>query len=401
MISNTSVHFGLLSFCTIAFRTLERAIVFDLVLHFINSKSAYMIHRYLLCAILILSVSPVFFSCSKQDAPPVTPPDTTAAPEKWIVSTFAGSGEAGKLDGDSTDAQFYIPEDIAFDSHGNLFVADLFNFNIRKITPQKKVTTYAGRDVHDSVGLEYGNIYGLRIDGNDHMYVIDYSFIRKVESPFKSSMFAGTLGVNFKDGPDTSARFNLIAKFAIDVHNNIYVPDYNMQYKFRIRKVTPAAVVSTLNITDNTGFPSDASPSGGYLSAITVDNKGNIYVTANGNNLIKKITPDGEATVFAGAGNIGFKYGKGSNAQFNNISGLATDASGNVFVADGNNSAIRKITPDGTVTTIAGNGVIGFADGEGKDARFYQPFDIAVDAKGAIYVSDQKNNRIRKIEKVK
>ncbi|HVX49910.1 MAG TPA: SBBP repeat-containing protein [Chitinophagaceae bacterium] len=359
-----------------------------------------MIHRYLLSASLILLASFTFISCSKQNNSPVTPPDTTATPEKWMVSTFAGSGETGTQDGDSTSAQFHYPTGIAFDSHGNLFVADLFNFNIRKITPGRKVTTYAGRDVHDSVGLEYGNIYGLRIDGNDNMYVIDYSFIRKVESPLKSEIFAGTLDVDFKDGADTSARFNLIAKMAIDAGNNIYVPDYDMQYYFKIRKVSPAAVVSTLNITDNTGFPSNGSASGGYLAAIAVDNDGNIYVTGNGNNLIKKITPDGVATVFAGAGNIGFRDGKGSDAQFNNIAGLATDASGNVFVVDGSNNAIRKITPDGTVTTIAGTGAAGFADGDGKSAKFYNPSDIVVDKKGNLYVSDSHNNRIRKLEKV-
>jgi DNA-binding beta-propeller fold protein YncE len=124
---------------------------------------------------------------------------------------------------------------------------------------------------------------------------------------------------------------------------------------------------------------------------------GNIYVAANSNNIIKKITPQGVATVFAGAGDIGFTDGKGASAKFNLIVGLAIDAFGNLWVADRGNNNIRKITKDGTVTTIAG-GNEGYADGEGAQAQFYSPYGIAVDKNGVVYVSEMGNNRIRKIE---
>jgi hypothetical protein len=360
--------------------------------------------RNYLAALIILCFSIVCISCSKSTSensivtPPVTPPsDTTpTSPSKeWIVSTFAGSGDEGFEDGTGLSAKFKFPSCMSFDTSGNLFVGD-GNFAVRKITPAGEVSTYAGRSIYDPPGLEYGNISGVQFDFANNLYIIDYSFIRQIKSPVETSIFTGSLQLNFIDGSPTQARFNIISDMAVDQANNIYVPDFDMQDSFRIREVDPSGFVTTLAITDNTGFPSV----GGavyYISSIAVDKIGNIYVTANGNCMIKKITPDGVASIFAGAGNIGFTDGKGQAAQFYNINGLAIDNDGNVWATDAGNNAVRKITPDGTVTTIAG-GTAGFADGNKSQAKFNIPNSIAVDKNNVVYVSDMLNQRIRKLE---
>ena len=190
----------------------------------------------------------------------------------------------------------------------------------------------------------------------------------------------------------------MIDDSTVDKQGNLYLPDYDMTNHWKIRKVTPSALVSTMPLQDNTGFPSDlpANTTVWYDAAIACDSTGNLYVTGNGNSLIKKIDPQGVATLLAGT-TIGFKDGKGKDALFYNILGIAVDVSGNLFVCDGGNHAIRKITPDGTVTTIAGNGTPGFANGDSTTARFKYPNRITIDKNGALYVSELGNSAVRKL----
>jgi sugar lactone lactonase YvrE len=320
----------------------------------------------------------------------------------WVVSTFAGSAEAGSNDGTGASAQFDLPQGLTIDDEGNLFVGDTKNKNIRKITTDGKVTTYAGSSIYEKPGEEFGNIYGLCVDHTGRLFIDDYfTFIREIKSPMENSIFAGSYtSSSYKDGPDTSARFNLTANMAVDAQNNIYVPDFTLEDSLRIRKVSSTGMVTTLPVNDETGYPDIGTPNVHYLSAIAVDKAGNLYISGNGNCLIKKITPDGQATVFAGDGSIGLKDGKGRAAKFFNISALAADNAGNIWVSDASNQAIRMITPDGDVTTIAGGGpsTAGFADGDKTSARFNYPNGIAVTKDGVVYVADLLNNRIRKIE---
>lgn len=319
------------------------------------------------------------------------------AKKKWIVSTVAGSTTPGFTDGDSTQAQFNNAQGIITDNNGNLFIGDIGNASIRQVTYTGHVTTYAGKNIGNP-DPAFGNIYSLVRDNQGNIYTIEYGLIRKIVSPVNSSVFAGSLAVNYLDGTGINAAFNLIGNMAIDNQGNIFLPDYDMQDKFHLRKVTPDGVVSTLALTDNTGFPSNGLPNYHYLYAVAVDATGNIYVTANGNCMIKKIDPSGNVTILAGRGDIGFTDGKGIAAQFNTILGMTCDASGNLWVCDGSNHAIREVTPDGTVTTIAGTGSMGYQDGNAAEALFKYPFGITVDKDGAVFIMDNGNNRVRKLE---
>jgi hypothetical protein len=317
--------------------------------------------------------------------------------KKWTVSTVAGSATAGFTDGDSTQAQFNNAQGIITDNKGNLFIGDIGNASIRQVTYAGHVSTYTGKNIGNPDPL-FGNIYGLVRDNQGNIYDIEYDLIRKIVSPTNNSILAGAMIVNYADGTGANANFHMIANMAIDSQGNIFLPDYDMQDNFRLRKVTPDGVVSTLALTDNTGFPSSGLPNYHYLYSVAVDAAGNIYVTANGNCMIKKIDPSGNVTILAGKGDVGFVDGKGTAAQFNTILGMACDASGNLWVCDGSNHAIRLVTPDGTVTTIAGTGSMGYKDGDAAQALFKFPFGITVDKDGVIFIMDNGNNRVRKLE---
>jgi hypothetical protein len=183
---------------------------------------------------------------------------------------------------------------------------------------------------------------------------------------------------------------------AIDATGNLYVGDY---FNNAIRKVTQAGVVTTLAgsgaIGSDDGTGSAASFSG--PKGVAVDGAGIIYVADSGNNTIRKVTPAGVVTTLAGtAGATGSADGTGSAAQFSNPSGVAADAVGNVYVADSYNEIIRKVTAAGVVTTLAGlSGIEGSADGRGSDAHFAGPVGIALDNAGNVYVADGNNDTIR------
>ncbi|WP_445752727.1 NHL domain-containing protein [Polaribacter sp.] len=206
------------------------------------------------------------------------------------------------------------------------------------------------------------------------------------------STFAG-LGSGYADGTGTAARFKNPFGVAVDVSGTVYVAD---EGNHKIRKITPSGDVttfagSTIGYADGIGTAAKFI----YPTGVAVDASGNVYVAEQANHKIRKITPTGEVSTFAGSIG-GYADGTGTAARFNNPYGVAVDTSGNVYVADESNHKIRKITPDGVVTTFAGS-TAGYADGTGTAAQFYFPTGLAVDDSGNVYVADYNNNRIRKI----
>ncbi|WEK18724.1 MAG: hypothetical protein P0Y49_18260 [Candidatus Pedobacter colombiensis] len=269
-----------------------------------------------------------------------------AVPKALIVSTLAGSSEFGVVDGTGMAAQFGGPRGIAVDAAGNVYVADYSNNRIRKITQAGVVTTLSGNQT----------------DG-------------------------------FADGIGTVAKFYRPYGIALDAGGNAYVSDH---LNNRIRKITPTGITTTLV---GNGYSEPSAPLG-----VAVDAAGNVYMTIRSNERILKYSTAGVLTTFAGStanGGAGSGYadGTGTDARFMGPDGIAVDAAGNVFVVDAGNNLIRKITPTGVVTTVAGMaGVQGDVDGIGSAARFGRLMTgIAIDATGNLFVADNGNNSIRKI----
>ncbi len=206
---------------------------------------------------------------------------------------------------------------------------------------------------------------------------------------------SGTYG--FADGTGSAAQFYYPAGVAVDSSGTVYVADL---YNNRIRKVTSAGVVTTLAGSGVGGF-ADGTGSAAQLNyprGVAVDSSGTVYVADSGNNRIRKISSAGVVTTLAGSGTAGFADGTGSAAQFYGPEGVTVDSSGMVYVGDSSNHRIRKITSAGVVTTLAGSGTAGFADGTGSAAQLNYPRGVAVDSSGTVYVGDTYNHRIRKIQ---
>jgi sugar lactone lactonase YvrE len=318
------------------------------------------------------------------------------------VSTLAGSDTPGLVDGIGSMAKFNYPCGMVLDPAGNLYVSDHSNHSIRKITLGGIVSTFAGTGVAgfaDGHRLEarFNYPYGLAMDAQGNFYVGDVvnHRIRKISPDGIVTTLAGSKK-GFADRTGTMARFNHPYGVTVDAQNNVYVAD---SYNNKIRKVAPDGKVSTLAGNGNDGFVDGyASEAEFYVPiGIVVDAAGNVYVGDEGNSSIRKITSAGEVITLAGNGKFSFSDGVGRNAAFNAPGGIAIDASGNLYVADYLNNCIRRVTPSGTVSKIAGNRKKGFADGSPSEAQFYYPFGIAVDPQGIVYVGDQFNHRIRKI----
>ena len=329
-----------------------------------------------------------------------------------VVTTFAGmAGVYGSANGTASSARFYRSCGLASTSTGIIYVADSGNHEIRKITPARAVTTVAGSPATDGGGIGSSNgtgrtarfnyPNGVAVTGTT-VYVADTfnSTIRKITSTGVVTTFAGTAAVfGSADGAGSAAQFNHPYGVAADKAGNVYVADTNNN---TIRKVTSAGVVTTLAGT--AGVVGSADGTGGEAQfyhpyGVAVDGSGNVYVADTNNYTVRKITPAGVVTTLAGlAGNYGYTNGTGSDARFGNLFGIAADTTGNVYVADFNGHTVRKITPAGVVTTQAGvPGLPGTTDGMSSAAHFYYPRGIAIDSTKNLYVTDQFNHIIRKI----
>jgi len=283
------------------------------------------------------------------------------------VTTFAGSGFAGYTDATGTLASFTMPTGLAIDPQGNLFVADAGNNLIREINPSGAVTTVAGSDTTgyvDGLGpaAVFFNPMGVAVDGNDNIYVADAgnNLIRLIKSGGNVSTFAGTVNTGTST---TLSPFNNPTGVALGPNGNLFVANY---LDDDILKVSSSGTVSTFAGRDTIQGSANGTALSAtfyYPNSVAADANGNVYVSDGVNNLIRKIDVNGNVSTLAGSGVPGAIDSTGVNASFNGPAGLAVDASGNVYVADSNNNEIRKITPAGVVTTIAGTGLQGAQNG--------------------------------------
>ncbi len=239
---------------------------------------------------------------------------------------------------------------------------------------------------------------GDAVDANGNVYVADQynNLIRKATTNQVVSTLAGSGNPGQTNGIGTLADFNAPASVAVDAAGNVYVADYGNNL---IRKIAPGGIVSTLAGNGTAGFVNATGIAASFNSptGIAVDVAGNVYVADNGNNVIRKITPAGVVSTLAGSGQPGSSDGTGVSASFDGPQDLAIDAAGNIYVTDAVNNLIRMITPAGQVTTLAGSGQKGNSNGVGISASFNNPMGIAVDLAGNIFVADYGNNLIRMI----
>jgi len=324
--------------------------------------------------------------------PTGNPPGDTTRTGGYTLSDFAGTGQFGFTNGAGSSARFNDPYGVATDAAGNVYVADSHNNSIRKITPDGMVSTLTGNGSTgtadgDALTAQFNYPEALVVDANGNIYVADTynNLIRKVTPGGTVSTIAGDGVAGFKDGIKDQAEFNAPSGITIDSFGDLIVTDNNNQ---SIRKVNPGGVVTTLpNVTLN-------GPHG-----IVFDENGTMYVVESGKHVITKIVPGGVASTFAGTPNVGgFNDGPGAGAEFFNPEGLAIDKNGSLYVGDLGNHRIRKITPAGVVSTVAGGDNSDYKNGPGPDARFFAPSGITVDASGNLYVADVGNYRIRKIK---
>ncbi len=333
------------------------------------------------------------------------------APAPGGVTTLAGlAGASGSVDGTGTAARFNQPAGVAVDNSGNVYVADQYNHTIRKITAAGVVTTLAGTPgvtgFADGTGTTAQFTYpsGVAVDSAGNVVVADTTncLVRRVTPGGVVTTVAGNAAqFGGADGTGTAARFGLPSAAAFDATGNLYVADTTVNSSGLVnllRKVTPGGSVTTLATMSVNANTRVWSPNY-FPTNIGVDAAGNVYVAEKTLNMILKVTPSGVVSTLAGtAGMSGSADGTGAAARFNQPLSIGLDATGNLFVTDTNNNTIRKITPAGVVTTLAGTaGVFGTADGTGTAATFISPTGIAVDSAGNLFVSDNGASGIRKV----
>jgi sugar lactone lactonase YvrE len=347
------------------------------------------------------------------NTPPVVGTPVTNAPEvRQPAATpvaFAGQfGVGGYADGQGANAQFRLPNNVAADRNGNIYVADTANNLIRKITPEGVVSTLAGlAGSHGSTDDTGGKArfwapFGLAVDAAGNVLVADTAnnTIRKITPAGEVSTLAGLAGhPGSADGVGSQAQFRNPWGLAVDGSGNVLVADMSND---TIRKITPAGVVSTLAGQAGANGSADglgASARFDHPFAVAADRADNVYVADSANNAIRKLSPAGEAVTLAGLpGYAGNDDGKATGARFSNPQGLAVDGAGNLYVADTGNNIIRKITPAGVVSTLPESaGANTLAGTPVADPPLNSPGGVALDAAGNLYVADTNNHCVRKL----
>jgi sugar lactone lactonase YvrE len=334
-----------------------------------------------------------------------------------VITTIAGNGTAGYSGdgGAATVAQLVTAYGVAVDHSGNVYFSDNgYPSRVRKINAAGIITPFAGLTSPGFSGdggaatlAAIANPHGICLDRVGNLYIADSNArIRKVDTFGIITTFAGiggTGGFSGDGGPATAARLNHPWNLAADTSGNIYIAD-NINH--RIRKVDPAGIITTVAGTGTTGFSGDGGPATDALIAasggIATDRSGNLFIADNAAR-IRKVNASGIISTFAGTGVIGFSGdgGPATAATISNTSFVTTDKAGDVFIADYLNYRIRKIDLAGVITTVAGNGISGYTEDycTATANQISLVSGIAVDDNGLIYFSDYYSHKVRRVNK--
>lgn len=319
------------------------------------------------------------------------------------IYTVAGTAVAGYSGdgGPALSAELDSPYGVSVDASGNIFIADTGNRVIRKVDSSGKITTIAGNGTQgyngDGVPATSAELYApyrVVTDRAGNIYIADYynNRIRKVDTSGTITTVAGTgtQGYNGDGIPATTAQLSLPAAVAVDAAGNIYIAD---TWNNRIRKIDTSGTISTIAGTGFAGVLGDGGPATSAQvdepAGIAVDSSGSIYVADFGNSKIRKVDTSGTINTIAGTGSIGNSGdgGPATAAFLNQPTGVAVDRAGIVYIADNQNSRVRKVDTSGTITTIVSTSTSGIS------ALFF-PEDVAVDTAGHVYIADNNNMRI-------
>jgi uncharacterized protein (TIGR03437 family) len=315
---------------------------------------------------------------------------------------------------------------ITADSAGSLYLPDSANSLVRKVSTNGIITTVAGNGKRGysgdtlpatSASLQYPN--GLAMDESGNLFIADGAYVRKVDSHGIITTVAGSAGSCSSQsclgdgGQATNAKIQA-AGVAVDHSGNLYIAD---NLSRRVRQVTPDGMITTVvgsgAVNQSSAFSGDGGPAInaqlGYLQSVTLDNQGNLYIGDGGNGRIRKVTADGMINTVLGNGSLNCCFsgdgGPAASAQLNFPSDIALDRAGNLYIVDTGNGRIRRVSADGTITTVAGTvgqcysqGCPPLGDGgPAKNAYFAWPWGIALDGAGSLFIADPGADRIRKI----
>ena len=334
----------------------------------------------------------------------------SASSEAQIITTFAGNGSYS-FSGDggaATAAALQFPTDLTFDASGICYVADHYNYRIRKINVSGVINTFAGGDTcsADGVPATTASISpsGMDVDGAGNIYVAGRNKLRKINTSGIISTIAGSggYGSTGDGGPATAATFRDPVAVAHDAAGNIYIADAGASYNGTIRKVDASGHISTVaggGTSTADGIAATAAVLG-KPNNIAIDASGNLYIADWQNNRIRKVNTSGIITTAAGTGTAGFSGdgGAATAAKLDGPNGIAIDASGNMFIADFYNCRIRKISPAGVITSIAGTGTPGYTGDGGPASAAQLGHVVSVKISGTdIYVVDSNASVVRKI----
>ena len=332
------------------------------------------------------------------------------------INTVAGGGSG---DGNiATAASLYYPYSVAFDGSGNMYIADVYHNIIRKVAAGTGIiSTIAGSGTQGYSGdggaatsAEFYLPTGVRVDLSGNIYVVDYgnNRIRKIIAGtgiITTVVGNGSTGYSGDGGAATAATLGCVNSITLDNSGNIFLADAGNNV---IRKVAAGTGIITTIVGDgNPGYSGDnGQASAAELNnpfCVALDGLGNLYISDYNNNVIRKVAAGTNViSTVAGNGSLGYSGdgGQAANAQLNNPYGLVLDGSGNLYIADTYNNCIRKVTAaTGVISTIAGNGTLGFSGdgGAATTAELNYPYGIALDGSGNLYIADVYNNRIREV----
>ena len=332
------------------------------------------------------------------------------------ITTIAGNGTPG-FSGDggpATSAQLTFPQAVAIDGLGNVYIADTYNYRVRRVDQDGIITTIAGTggvgtggDGGDATNAQITQPLGVAVDGLGNVYIADNfdNKIRRVDPSGVITTLAGTgaPGYTGDHGPATAATIQKPSGVAVEGLNNVYIADSGNNCIRRVDATT--GIITTVAGTGVAGAGGDMGPAiTAQLSnplGVTVDRDGTIVI-ADGDSRVRRVDTAGVITTVAGTGVAGFSGdgGPATSATVAQITGVAIDSNHTIYLADNGNERIRRVDALGVITTFAGNGVPGFTGdgGASSSAEVLFPLSVAIDASGNVYITETNSPRVRRID---